>query len=164
MRLSNGHRRWVYAAAVTLFATGALWLVFHYFVRVDGEFGEIPHPLESWWLRLHGGAAMWFLVVVGSLLPVHVRRGWHQRRNVVAGVVLAGAALLLTVSGYGLYYLGGEYTRQLFSLLHWVIGLASGGLLVWHVLSGHASRSSAVEVPAPAPVRERADTDPRGTA
>ena len=145
MRLSTGHRRWVYAAAAALFVTGVLWLGFHHFVRVDGEFGETPHPLELWWLRLHGGAAMWFLIVAGSLVPVHMRRGWQQRRNIAAGALLAAAALLLTVSGYGLYYLGGEHSRQLFSVTHWMIGLASAGLLVWHVLRGQALRPGATE-------------------
>ena len=76
-----------------MFATGALWLLFHYFVRVHGEFGDRPHALEIWWLRLHGAAAMLTLLVLGSLVPIHVRRGWHQRKNLLAGAILGTLAV-----------------------------------------------------------------------
>src|SRR5262245_38299982 len=105
MKLSTGHRRLVYWSGAGLFASGALWLVFHYFVRTQGQFGDTAHPLEIWWLRLHGASAMLVLVVVGSLLPVHMRRGWHQRKNLFAGCVLATLELWLIASGYALYYI-----------------------------------------------------------
>ena len=125
-----------------LLVSGALWLLFHYFVRVHGQFGEAPHPLESWWLRLHGAAAMLVLIVLGSLLPVHVRRGWHQRRNLLAGTILGAVGLLLIASGYALYYFGGEELRPWISVFHWVVGLSALPLLIWHILRGrHASSS-----------------------
>jgi hypothetical protein len=136
MRLARGHRHWVYGVAGLLFATGALWLGFHYFVQVKGEFGPAPHPLEHWWLRLHGAAAMAGLVVAGSLLPIHIRRGWHQRRNLLLGIVLLSTVLLLTVSGYALYYFGGEQARPWISLFHWAIGLAAPVAMIWHIVSG----------------------------
>jgi hypothetical protein len=76
------------------------------------------------------------LVVVGSLLPLHVRRGWHQRRNLPLGIVLLSTVLLLTLSGYALYYFGGEGARAWFSVFHWAIGLAAPVAMVWHVVSG----------------------------
>ncbi|HTS52246.1 MAG TPA: hypothetical protein VMH26_03140 [Burkholderiales bacterium] len=145
MRLSTGHRRWIYWSGTALFLTGALWLVFHYFVRTHGQFGETAHPLELWWLRLHGGFAMLVLVVIGSLLPIHVRRGWHQRKNLLAGCVLGVMALLLIGSGYALYYFGDEMTRPWISALHWILGLGAPLVLTWHVWRGrrtHATRSA----------------------
>jgi hypothetical protein len=139
MRLSNGHRRWIYWSGAALFATGALWLLFHYFLRRHGPFGETGHPLEVWWLRLHGACAMLVLVVLGSLLPIHVRRGWHQRRNLLAGCMVSAIALLLIVSGYGLYYYGGEDGRPWISAFHWLLGLGTPALLVWHIWSGRHS-------------------------
>ena len=147
MRLSRGHLRWVYASGLALFASGALWLLFHYFVQVQGELGERPHALEVWWLRLHGAAAMLMLAVLGSLLPVHIRRGWHQRKNLLAGSVLAALALLLIFSGYALYYFGSEETRPWISAFHWVLGLGAPLLLLWHIVSGR--RTHAVKHPAP---------------
>ena len=136
MRLSPGHRSWVYWTAAALFTSGALWLVFHYFVQAAGEFGPAPHPLEHWWLRLHGAAAMLALLVVGSLLPIHVRRGWHQGRNLPLGMALSAIVLLLVLSGYALYYLGGEEARPWISVFHWAIGVASPLALVWHIARG----------------------------
>jgi hypothetical protein len=63
MRLSMRHRQWIYWISALLFGSGALWLICHYFVRIEGEFGPAPHPLESWALRVHGAAAMLALVV-----------------------------------------------------------------------------------------------------
>ena len=143
MRISEGHRRWVYWSGAALFASGALWLLFHYFLRLHGQFGDTPHPLETWWLRLHGACAMLTLLVVGSLLPIHVRRGWHQRKNLLAGSVVAGVLLVLTASGYALYYYGGEAARPAISALHWIVGLAAPLLLIWHVIRGRHSHSAA---------------------
>jgi len=143
MRLSTNHRRWIYWSGTALFATGALWLLFHYFARTQGQFGEASHPLEVWWLRLHGGCAMLVLVVIGSLLPVHVRRGWHLRKNLLAGWVLGVLALLLIASGYALYYVGDETTRPWISVFHWALGLGAPLGLTWHVWRGqqaHATR------------------------
>jgi hypothetical protein len=114
---------------------------------VHGELGDGPHPLEAWWLRLHGAAAMLVLAVLGSLLPIHIRRGWHQRKNLLAGSVLAALALLLIFSGYALYYFGSEETRPWISAFHWVLGLGAPLLLLWHIVSGR--RTHAVKHPAP---------------
>jgi branched-subunit amino acid ABC-type transport system permease component len=147
MRLSRGHLRWVYASCGLLFASGALWLLFHYFIHAHGEFGDSPHALELWWLRLHGAAAMLVMIVLGSLVPIHVRRGWHQRKNLLAGTILATLALLLIASGYALYYFGSEETRPWISALHWVLGLGAPLLLVWHIVSGRRTRTLTQAVP-----------------
>ena len=141
MRLSKGHRNWVYWSGAALFATGAVWLVFRFFLREHGEFGEPPHPLEVWWLRLHATSGIFMLIVAGSLLPVHVRVGWHQRNNRVLGSIVVAIVVLLTASGYSLYY-SDEETRPVISTLHWIIGLGAPVALIWHILRGRATRST----------------------
>ena len=144
MRLSKGHLRWVYTSGIALLTTGVLWLLFHYFVQAHGEFGDRPHALEVWWLRLHGAAAMLMLAVLGSLLPIHVRRGWHQRKNLLPGISVLALALLLILSGYALYYFGSEEMRPWISAVHWVLGLVALPMLIWHIVSGrraHAARN-----------------------
>lgn len=153
MRLSTGHRKWIYWSGAALFATGALWLAFHYFLRQHGEFGETAHPLEIWWLRLHGACAMLVLLVLGSLLPIHVRRGWHQRKNLLAGCAVSTVALLLIASGYALYYYGGEEARPWISAFHWLLGLGTPVLLVWHIWRGrqlHSRGGHATQLHTPA--------------
>jgi len=140
MKLARGQRRWVDWSGSALVISGVLWLGFHHFVRVQGEFGPGPHPLESWWLRVHGAAAMLALIVSGSLLPVHVRRGWHQRVNRAWGIALCTVLVLLTLTGYGLYYLGGERWREMTGIAHWAIGLACPIIVVLHVRAGRSAR------------------------
>jgi hypothetical protein len=94
-----------------------------------------------WWLRLHGTFAVLMLVIAGSLLPVHVRVGCHQHRNRAADGVIIAIITLLIVSGYVLYY-SDEETRPVVSALHWIIGLGAPVALVWHIVSGRATRST----------------------
>ena len=138
IRLGPWHQGFVYGATAALAVTGSLWLVLHYFLSTSGEYGLQVHPLEPWMLRLHGAAAMAGLIIYGSLLPVHVRRAWSIRRNIVLGVGLISVMLLLTVTGYLLYYSGDENTRPVISALHWILGLVVPILLVWHIVSGRA--------------------------
>jgi len=66
------------------------------------------------------------------------KRGWHQRRNLPLGIALLSVVFLLTLSGYALYYFGGEQARPWISAFHWGIGIASPLALVWHIASGRS--------------------------
>jgi hypothetical protein len=134
--LSPGHERWVAGVFLALLLSGALWLVFHYFVAVPGDFGDTRHPLEAWWLRLHGAAAMGFLIVLGTVLPVHVRRAWDSRRNRRNGAAVLCVITALIISGYALYYAGSEELRPWIRRIHWVAGLVAVLALVLHVFTG----------------------------
>jgi hypothetical protein len=128
----------VYAILGVLWTSGVGWLVFHYFLRQAGDFGELPHPLEPWWLRLHGAAAFATLWLLGLLWAIHVVPGWKARRRssgVVLGIVLAA----LVLSGYLLYYAGGDEMRTAIALVHWIVGAALPLFLLPHVLRGRRS-------------------------
>jgi hypothetical protein len=140
IRLGYWHQFSVYCATAALGVSGAVWLLCHYFLATPGDFGPQPHPLEPWLLRAHGAAAMAGLVVYGSLLPIHVRRAWTLRRNIALGVTVICAMLLLTVTGYLLYYAGGEESRATISMVHWIAGLLVPALLTWHVMSGRSQK------------------------
>lgn len=144
IRLGSLQEGAVYLATAALVVSGAVWLVLHYFMAQPGQFGPMPHPVEPWMLRLHGAAAMAALIIYGSLLPIHIRRAWAVRRNVVLGIVVAACMLLLTITGYLLYYAGSEELRPLISAAHWIPGLAVPLLLVWHVLSGRKTTAKEV--------------------
>ena len=91
-------------------------------------------------MRLHGLAVLVFLVVLGSVLPVHVRYGWRHRMNRGSGVPVLAAAGLLTLTGYGLYYLVDDDLRAWTSLIHWITGLSAIALLTVHALLGKKRR------------------------
>lgn len=139
--LSVGGRAWLYATISVLTMSGAAWLVCQHWLRVESEFGIAPHPSAPWWLRLHGAAAMLFLVLLGTLLRDHVRIGWHARRNRSSGAGLLGVCLWLTLTGYGLYYVGGESLRIWLSRLHWLPGLFWPVALIAHIWIGRRSRA-----------------------
>ena len=140
LRLSRRHQAWLYGTALALLVTGLFWLCFHHYVKVEGEFGETAHPLETWWLKLHGAAAMVFLLVLGSLVRGHLRTGWRMRLNRPSGATVTAANAWLVVSGWGLYYIGAESWRPAISSSHWIVGLVLPVVLAVHVQLGRRSR------------------------
>jgi hypothetical protein len=154
LRLSRRHQRWLYGSTAVLFVSGAAWLLFRHFVRIQGEFGETAHPLEPWWLKLHGAAAMALIGVLGSLVRGHIRVGWHVGMNRPSGAVFLAANAFLVASGWGLYYVGTDQLRSWISQGHWVVGLALPPLAVLHVWRGRTARRRAMSAAA---VREPFD-------
>ena len=139
MRLTGRHRLWFYGASALLFASGAAWLLFRYALRLPGEFEDLPHPGEPWSMRVHGGAAMLFLLMLGTLVRSHIVHGWRLGQNRFSGGAMVAIMVLLTLTGYALYYAGGERIRPVISVLHWAIGLALPAALLWHILIGRRS-------------------------
>lgn len=136
VRLSLRHKRWLYATAGLLFTSGLGWLIMHYLFAGRGDAGDAPHPSEPWWLRMHGAAAIGFLIALGSLLPGHISRAWQARRNHRSGLFMLMLVAALILTGYGLYYEGDEETRPWISLLHWWIGIAAAAGLPLHAVLG----------------------------
>jgi MFS family permease len=136
VRLGRKHERWVYGIGGALLLSGVGWLIAHYFLAIPGEFGDPHHPSEPWWLRVHGAAAMGFLVVTGTVLLNHVVRAWHLRKNHQSGLVFLGLLGTMVLTGYALYYFGGEDTRPWISKVHWIAGLVATAVLPIHVVLG----------------------------
>lgn len=139
IRFAKPHKRVLYGVFALLWLSGALWLGFHYFLREPGEFGATAHPLEIWWLRLHGLMGFAMLVVIGSVLPVHTRRAWHLHKNRGSGFLMQSVLLWLSLTGYALYYFATDANAAWLPLLHWVVGLALPLMLVLHIRRGRAA-------------------------
>jgi cellobiose-specific phosphotransferase system component IIC len=147
IRLTGYHEWWAYAVVTLLVSSGSLWLLFHYFVMVQSDFGAIRHPLEVWWLKVHGAAAMLTLVLIGTMMPVHIRKAWHAGKNRWTGAVMLAVLAVLILTAYALYYYTGEASRPWVSAIHWVIGLGMVPAIILHVVVGrlkHARRPRAV--------------------
>jgi hypothetical protein len=123
-RLTPTRRLGVYGVGVAVWLSGALWLLFHYFFVRQGPLGATPHPLESWWLTLHGASAFAAIWAFGWLWSAHITKGWATGRKRPSGGLLVTALAWLTLSGYLLYYVGHEEVRTITSVLHWASGLA----------------------------------------
>ena len=121
---------WVTFAA--LWVSGCVWLALHLGFEQQTEFGPIPNPWEAPVIRLHGWFAVAGVFLLGWIAGSHVLDRWTARRNRNSGLILAGTAVVIVISGYALYYttdrlhsgaadvhevLGGA--AILFALLHW---------------------------------------------
>jgi mannose/fructose/N-acetylgalactosamine-specific phosphotransferase system component IID len=135
-RLARWQRLTLYLTGALLMLSGALWLVVHY--SVGSGAGELPHPLESWLIRLHGFAAFVGLFMLGVLAASHVPHGWrvtrrhHWSAQRSSGVTLSALAIGLATTGYLLYYFAPEPIRPALGWAHTLLGLAAGILIVTH--------------------------------
>lgn len=141
IRLHTRHKGTLYGIVLALWTSGVLWLLFHYFLRVAGEFGETAHPLETWWLRLHGLMAFAALVAIGSVLPIHARRAWQLNKNRRTGLAMKLYLLWLALTGYALYYFLSESNEAWLPLAHWIAGLALPLLGVLHIRIGRRRKA-----------------------
>jgi hypothetical protein len=125
-------RRLLYGVLGALWVSGAAWLYLQYLAPAGADFGA--HPAQPLWMKLHGLAAMAFLIILGALLPSHVAPGWPKKRQRRSGVALLSLLGVLALSGWGLYYLSDEQGRHGLSLLHWGLGLAGPLFCLAHIL------------------------------
>ena len=133
MRLDPVFRYALYAAFAVLFITGAVWLAAD---RLKDSASEFWQEAAATLLMLHGGGAMITLMMMGALVPVHMRYGWRSRKNLVTGIIAATVNVALVVTAFGLYYLGSEAVRPWMSDVHTALGLAIPVLLVGHIWWG----------------------------
>ena len=137
------HQRWaLYIIGTGVWLTGGIWLLFHYLLIKQGEFGPTANPLEPWWLKLHGAFAFAAVWMFGLMWGIHIAKLWPHKRRRWSGGILTAIFVLLIVSGYLLYYVGDDRVRPLISALHWVIGLACLVLFARHRLRRRSIRPS----------------------
>ena len=115
-------------------------MYFHYFVRIEGEFGQIHHPSEPVMLTVHGLSAALMMIGFGTVMPGHIARAWKMNRNLWTGIIFFTLMTLLSLSGYFLYYLSDESLREMTSMLHWILGLVFPLVAGIHVWRGYVSR------------------------
>lgn len=136
MRLRFVQKSVVWTAIAVVALTGLAWFILH--DLVETERGETQRLL----LTLHGVSAYATLIVMGSLLPLHVRSGWHRRRKRWTGGTTLAVLVLLAVTGLVLYY-GSEETRETARWLHIGIGIVCMALFPVHaMLAGAVQRST----------------------
>jgi hypothetical protein len=139
IRLKRVQRYFLYAVFALLFLSGVTWAYWNYFVVAPGDFEA---SAKVWAMKIHGAAAMAVLVLIGMLLTAHVRFGWRARRNRVNGSIFLSAFACLAITGYGLYYAGGERLRAWTSWIHLAVGLVLPILLLLHIFLGRRTRDS----------------------
>jgi hypothetical protein len=125
------HKQLLYVVIALLWLSGAVWIYLYE-----------TSPSRPLWMKIHGAAAMVFLILFGTLLMQHVPEGWRQDRQRSSGVSLLGLCGLLIVTGWGLYYWGDDTLRQWTTVIHTGVGLALPVLIWLHVWLGRRSSST----------------------
>lgn len=97
-------RRATYVIFAALWVTGSFWLILHLGFARQTDFGPEPNPWEPTVLRIHGWIAVATVFLLGWLSAQHIGDRWSSPRNRVSGLLLVGAAALLVLTGYALYY------------------------------------------------------------
>lgn len=140
VKLSRRHRTWVYSIFLLAFFSGFTRIILRYAIPKSLQIGNVVHVLKLLALKVHGAAAMLVLVILGTLIPLHMKRGWTVKLNRSNGIVLISVNLGLITTGYLLYYAGGETFRNISSWIHMTLGVLLPGFLVWHIAEGRLSR------------------------
>jgi len=138
--LSRSRVLTIYTISLGLWLSGAVWLLAHYFLVYDGDFGPLPHPLEFWSIAAHGAFGFASLWLLGLLWSVHIPAGWRSIRRRWSGSLMFGVAGVLIFSGFLLYYLGNAEVISVVATLHWAVGLACPALFLLHRFSRDSTR------------------------
>lgn len=88
----------------------------------------------------HVLAGFAMLALLGVLWVLHMRSGWKMNRNRASGALFLAVWAVLTVTGVGILYFGGETASIGSSVVHTGLGLLVPAFLVVHVWRGLRSR------------------------
>lgn len=151
MKLSRLHKIILYSLFVAIFATGATKALYQYILQPGGPLSPGYSSLEQSALSAHGIIAQFYLLALGSLFPVHMKKGWSTRKNVASGIFFLAVHVVLIVSGLALYYAANEWLREIGVGIHLWVGLLLPILLIGHIWMGRGGSQNA-------PLTARIDT------
>jgi hypothetical protein len=137
---------WFWCVLAVLTITGIALVPGMLSLRFEWDLAEawLP-PGRVKWAALHGLFAFGTLLLLGSLLPLHVRHGLRQRKNRGSGITLLVTFPALLLSGWGIYYFSNESLARWTSALHVLIALPISvaiGIHAWRAHRIHAEFSS----------------------
>jgi hypothetical protein len=98
-------------------------------------------------MKIHGFAAFIFLVMFGMVASTHISFNWQVKKNRrISGIMLVAIFSILILSGYMLYYCGGDFLRKYTSYFHWALGAGSCLLYIFHALSKTKRQNNSVKI------------------
>lgn len=148
MRMGRLQQIAVYGVLATVALSGLFWFIAH------DLFDSEPNEVLRFLLVAHGSSAYMLLLVLGSLLPIHVRSGLRRSKNVGTGLSVTLALTTLLITALLLYY-GSEETRLPARWIHIVVGLLSFALFSTHVVLGWKLRRAVKPLDLAAPSYRR---------
>jgi hypothetical protein len=124
----------IYIVSGGIWLSGCVWVIFHYFLKAEDEFGfQNQSPWEHVSVVIHAAFSFFGIWVFGMLWLTHIKTGWITRTNRLTGGTLFSVVTWLILSGYGLYYIGNSNLRGWISYAHWIVGLAALAAFFIHI-------------------------------
>lgn len=146
--MPTGKRLAIYWVMGTLWFSGCAWLVLDRFFQSRGPFGLTPHPWEPAILLVHGIIAILSMYLLGWVTARHVLETWPSRLRRVSGGTLAALFVLLTVSGFALFFVSNDRWLHLAAIAHDTLGLGITVLAIQHwFFARHRDMRSAASRP-----------------
>jgi hypothetical protein len=143
--MSNALRRAIYVVCTLLWVSGCAWLVVHFFFPMTTDFGPAPNPWEPVFLHIHGWLAVGVVFLQGWITAEHISDRWRRSRSRLTGLSLAGFALVLTLSGYALYYTT-DHFHDVAATTHEALGVAAVIIALLHWTRSSPNRSEVERV------------------
>jgi hypothetical protein len=122
----------LYLAFGLLWATGIWWLVLDFWFAVPGEFGVSPHAWAAPLLLAHGVLAVPALWLTGWVAARHSTPQWKARLRRGSGGSFAAMLLLLSASGFALFFLASDEAQHVTALAHEAIGVVFALFVLEH--------------------------------
>lgn len=107
-----------------LWVSGFLWLVLDLFFARQEQFGRTPHPLAAPVLLIHGVVAIGSAYALGWMSARHVLQWWTAGLRRWSGALFAALTLVLSVSGFGLFFVSSDQWQRFLKLTHEALGVA----------------------------------------
>jgi hypothetical protein len=131
LRLPAWQRLAVYTTGTLVAVSGLVWFGIQQWADSDDVFSAWL-VIERAVRTVHGSISLVMLAIIGSVLPVHVRLGWHGLLNRSSGISLLVSLALLAFTGGALYYLADEKLRWLTTWIHQIAGVAAIAICFVH--------------------------------
>ena len=131
-RMPTRKRLAIYMLLGTLWLSGCAWLALDQFFASRGQFGMTPHPWAPAILLVHGIVAILSMYLLGWVTARHVLRWWPGRLRRVSGGTLAALFVLLSLSGFALFFVSDDRWQHLAALAHDALGLGITVFAIQH--------------------------------
>jgi len=135
----------IYFGFGSVWFSGCVWLVLRYFFETPADFGVMRHPWEPTLLWIHGALSIAIAYLLGWVMARHSSEAWRQHKRRVSGGLLTFIVMVLSVSGFMLFFVSDEAWQTHAAHVHEVVGLLVTLFAIehWRVLNGRGARTPA---------------------
>ena len=140
LRIPKPFQLLLFSALATSWVSGITFFILNRFITIDGDFGPQKHPWQFPMISIHGFAAFSMMILFGAMVASHVPLAWRTNKQRLWGLSFIIATSIQIITGYTLYYLATEMSRDVTAYIHLSIGFLLPAILAIHVLEASKSR------------------------